>query len=397
MLATNPTHLQAERLMEHLKVLTQQIGPRPATSRQERRAAEYARQILESLGVEDIRDQFFTSADSAGWSFIPLWALGLTSGLFGGRLGKIFGGLRLLYAAKSLRDVLLQRQPPYLSLLAQGASQNVIARMAPSGDVKQRVYLIAHLDTSRQRYSMPVPLSGITRIKYTSAIALLGLAGASMIADSAGGKKSRNKLQLFASLTSLVGLAAALYDETQPYVEGANDNASGVAALLALASQLSAQPLANTEVTLLFTGCAEPGAVGISKFLDEYAPPRHNSVFINLQMVGAGRLGYASQEGASAFSSVRPTPQLTVLAANIARENPAYRVNGVALPLMSELTPVLQRGYEGITIAGYDDHNEPVAWHRTSDMSAGIEADTLVRATQYTWSLLQALDGKAGA
>jgi hypothetical protein len=114
-------------------------------------------------------------------------------------------------------------------------------------------------------------------------------------------------------------------------------------------------------------------------------------------MVGAGRLGYASQEGASAFSSVRPTPQLTVLAANIARENPALRVNGVDLPLLSELTPILQRGYEAITIAGYDDHNEPVAWHRAADMSAGIESDTLVRASQYAWEIVQALDKKAGA
>ena len=41
------------------------------------------------------------------------------------------------------------------------------------------------LDTSRQRYSMPIPLSGMTRIKYTAAIALLGLAGASMMTDAA--------------------------------------------------------------------------------------------------------------------------------------------------------------------------------------------------------------------
>src|SRR5690606_35769152 len=120
----------------------------------------------------------------------------------------------------------------------------------------------------------------------------------------------------------------------QPYVEGANDNGSGVAALLALGTQLHAQPLEHTEVTLLFTGCAEAGAVGIESFLENDAPPRSDSTFINLQMVGAGRLGYVTQHGASLVTSYRPSPQITVTAAQVARDNPALRVHGVDLPLV---------------------------------------------------------------
>ena len=396
MLATEQNRLQADRLMEHLKVLCNQIGPRPATSRAERRAAEYVRQVLETLGVDDVRDQFFTSPDSAGWALAPWWLLGAVAALLGGRTGRLAGGVGLLLAAKGLRDTLLQRPSPVAGLMAQGASQNVIARLAPSGEVKQRVFLVAHLDSGKQRFALPVPVPGLTRPLYTAALALLGTAGVGMLAGGLVGQKRRGGLQQLAAGVSLLGAALTIADEAQPYVEGANDNASSVATLLDLAARLKAEPLAHTEVVLLFTGCAEAGAVGMTDFLDKDAPPRHNSTFINLEMVGAGRLGYAMQSGASAFSSTRPSPQITVLAASIARDNPALRANGVNLPLVDELAPIVARGYEAITIVGYDDHGEPAHWHRASDMLAGIEADTLVRASQYVTHILQALDSKAG-
>src|SRR5690606_23043340 len=143
----------------------------------------------------DIRDQFFTSPDSLGWTFLPAWLLGLSSGLFSGRLGKVFGGVRLLLAASTLRDALLNRQPDYMALLAQGASQNVIARIPPRGDVRRRVFLVAHLDTGKHRNSLPIGVPGLTRPLYTASLALLAAAGLSMIVDGLGGKRSSNRLQ----------------------------------------------------------------------------------------------------------------------------------------------------------------------------------------------------------
>ena len=46
--------LQAERLMTHMRALCNEIGPRPPTSVQERRAAEYVRGVLAELGIQDI-------------------------------------------------------------------------------------------------------------------------------------------------------------------------------------------------------------------------------------------------------------------------------------------------------------------------------------------------------
>src|SRR5690606_4335332 len=123
---------------------------------------------------------------------------------------------------------------------AQGVSQNVIARIPPTGDAKRHVILVAHLDTSKHRTLLPAPIPGTTFPLYTALLALLGLAGGSMLFDALRGKRGQNRLQLEAAFVSALGLGLTLFDESRPAVEGANDNASGVAALLGIAEQLQA-------------------------------------------------------------------------------------------------------------------------------------------------------------
>ncbi len=52
---------------------------------------------------------------------------------------------------------------------------------------------------------------------------------------------------------------------------GANDIASGTAAVLALAARLKAEPLAHTSVWLLNSGAEETGATGPVNVLRRYA------------------------------------------------------------------------------------------------------------------------------
>jgi hypothetical protein len=388
MLQTAIDSLQAERLMEHLRVLSDQIGPRPPTSREERRAAEYARQILEHLGVEDIRDQFFTSAESNAWSLFPYAALGALASMFRGTLGKLVGGAALLYAVRGLVNVLLAKPQPHDSLMAQGTSQNVVARLAPTGVVKRRIFLIAHLDSGKQ--PLPVPEAARPYLKPlgTLGLVLTAACGAVMIAEALAGKRKVGTLQKLVGLMSLGSLAALFYRENQPYEPGANDNASAVAVLLGLAEALKAQPLAHTEVQLLFTGCKEAGCVGIEKYLNQYAPPKHNSYWIDLEKVGAGQVCYVTGHGLSHLSDYRPTPQITALAARLARERAELGVTGRELPVVDELAPVVRRGYEAICISGYSDRQDNSA----GDTVDSIEPDTLARAAQYTYALVQEID-----
>ena len=388
--------LSAERLLGHVRVLCGEIGARPATSRGERRAAEYVRGALEDAGLADIRDQFFTSPETIGWSFLPQAATGVIAPLLGGRLGKLAGGLALLLGARAFRAALTLQPPPYQPLVAQGTSQNVIARIAPSGAVERRAFLVAHLDSGKERLLAPLPARGLTRPLNTLVIALTALAGLSMLADALRGKRGVGGLQQLTVAVSALGLAGILFDEGRPHVEGANDDASGVAVLLGIAQVLAARPLAHTEVHLVFTGCEEAGAVGIESYLRQYAPPAYNSAWIEVDMVGAGRLCYATKQGLSAFDEVRSTPRLTALAAQVARDRPSLGVSGRDLVLIDGLANVARRGYECIAVSGADDEGFPPNWRRATDTVERIAPDTLARAARYVWALLGALDAQAG-
>ncbi len=383
---------QAEQLLKHIHVLCDQIGPRPPTSRNERRAAEYVREALESMGIDDVRDQFFTSPETSGWLAAPYLCAGTLAPLLGGRFGQAVGGLVMLGVARALANALSLRHPSYLRMLAQGTSQNVVARIAPAGEIKRRVFLVAHLDTDKARRMTRLPLPGAARIASTTGIALAGLAGVTMLAGALTGRRQRTSIQWLASAACGFGAAALMADEAQAPVAGANDNASGVAVLLGLAQALAAQPLNETEVILLFTGCHAAGAVGLRSYLGRFAPPRYNTYWINVALVGAGRLCYATRQGLSEFTSYRSAPRITALAARIAREHPELGVSGRDLDIVDEVAPLIQHDYEAIGIYGYDDQGNPALWHDPNDTTAALDPDMLTRAARYTLALVQALD-----
>ena len=72
------------------------------------------------------------------------------------------------------------------------------------------------------------------------------------------------------------------------YSPGANDNASGVGTILALAERLKGQPLEHTEIWLAFTGCEESGCDGVLALIKEHGNALREALFIDFEMVGIG-------------------------------------------------------------------------------------------------------------
>ncbi len=387
----------ADQLMTHLRALCE-IGARPTATEAERRAADYVQAALASFGISDSRRFEFETIDSAGWTFIPYMALGALA-LPASRLGvvgKLLGAVMLLAGAYNVREALLAKPPVYHPLVGNSTSQTIIARIPPRGETRHFAYIVAHLDTNKQRFLLPFVVPTLTRALNTLGLLLAGAGGVSMLLDALTGRKAPRPIQTLAGLGVLGILAGMLYDETQPYVQGANDNASAVAVALGLAETLAAQPLEHTEVTLLFTGSEETGCVGMEKYLDQFAPPLENSTFIDLEMVGTGELCYIQRHGVSLFSEYHPAPQITALAAQVARARPDLRVTGRPMTILEEVAPLVRRGYEAICIAGYDATGMLPNWHRVSDRLENIEPDTLERAARYVLALVNALDKKPG-
>jgi hypothetical protein len=386
--------LRAENLMTHMRVLCQEIGPRPSTSAQERQAAAYVKKTLAALGL-DVQEQAFKSQDSLGWVEIPA-ALAAASGMplarIGGRWGKLAGALLLLGGAYVSNEFARARPPFFQPLIAQGDSQNLSAQIPPRGEVKRQVFLVGHLDSQKQRFIFPPSRPGLLKPLMTTAVLLSALGGLSLLADVIFKREKIAWWQWLIGAISCIAPSSLLSDERQPHIEGANDNATAVAILLGMAEALQAAPLQHTQVTLLFTGCEEVGCVGMENYLRRYAPPQENTYWIDLEMVGTGDLCYVTRHGVSYLSEYYPAPGMVALAAQAAHKHPELDVTGKEMLIVEEVANLRHWGYRAICIAGYDEGGWLPNWHRLSDDLGNIEPDTLSRAARYTWALVQEID-----
>ncbi len=382
-----------ETIMAHVRALSA-VGARPAADEGERLAANYVQEQLDRLGLADIREQPFVAPSTSGWKTVPpALLLSIGSMLAGGdRSSKLFGGLTTLFGLWSQRAA--QSANPIVPVFSEmGISQNLIAKIRSSSETRHTLYLIAHLDTDRQRLAALQPLSPLFRLLNTAAIMLNFFSAVSMLWDALLGVRGANRVQRLAQAVNMGQLALHLLEEqSQPYVEGANDNASGVGVLLALADSLKADPLEHTEVVLLFTGAQETFNDGLQVYLDRFAPSRDLSTFIDIDSVGAGDVAYVTRQGLSVFSDTRPSPHITALAAATARKHADLQVSGREQTTINAVINLVRQGYEAIGITAVGSDGAPPHRHQISDILANIEPDTPTRAVKYILALAREID-----
>ena len=132
-------------LMEHVRELAEDIGPRPVSTEEEHRASLYVADQLEELGLKVDVDEFATPT-GVKWpyavSFLCIAVSTIISGLgrFMPALSTTMYALGLLLLIVSLVIYFTERlDKPLLSkLLVRGVSQNVVARYVPSSVARER-------------------------------------------------------------------------------------------------------------------------------------------------------------------------------------------------------------------------------------------------------------------
>jgi hypothetical protein len=394
-----PASLRSQSLMNHMQAICKGIGPRPSTSKKERQAADYVEGVLRELGITGLQRQTFESQNSSGWVTVPCFAagiLGVVLAIFGGVGGTIIASILLLGSAYVFRQGILVKAPFFERLIARWTSQNLVARLPASGTARQTIYLIGHLDSQKQRFQFPPSPYWIMKAQ-TSLPILVGLAGGLfLLADMAFNLQTSPLWLWFLGAAYLYGLAGAFYDELQPHVEGANDNATAVSILLGIAETSKSHPLQNTDIVLLFTGCEEVGCVGMEHYLREFTPPKENTFWIDIEMVGAGNLCYVTRHGISYLSGYQPHPRMVSLADKVAQDYPELGFTGRAMTMLEEVATLRKHSLQAICLAGYDENGMLANWHRLSDRLENIEPEALGRAAGFTWAMMQEISSKPG-
>jgi hypothetical protein len=384
--------------------LSEGIGPRPPTSNREHVAAEVIAGELEELGLSTKIEEF-DSQRSFGPTYLAIFGLALLAWPLGrsSRAGaRAAGGLSGLGAA-----VLGAAESGFalwspLNLLRSRTSRNLWAATEPSaaaaqaspGEVslepRRTICLVSHMDSSRSGlmfHPSVTPHLG----------KLVGAAGLSAMVNALAPLLNRlwpGRILLWLARV-LIGGSAAIVLERElrgEDVPGANDNASGVAACLNLATHFTRHPLEHSRLVILVTGSEESGVIGMRDFLRNY--DTKGWLFVNLDGVSAeAPLRVLSRENGPGGS--KADPEMLAAAAEVGEEQPELEArplrDGSGLPY--DATAVLARGGRAISIVNQEGAIPNYHW--PTDTADRVSEEAFGRAVKFAAALIRKLDRKA--
>lgn len=391
--------LSSPALIEHVLALAAGIGPRPPGSIEETAARMYVRDRLQTGGYQDIMEIPFPAWESMDYNLAAPLGLGLTGSLLkaGGRLGQLIGGLASLFGAYELWNAARMGKSRLEPVFPARPSADLVVRIPPAGQRRERVVLIASTDSGKAREYFRDERKRWLPAAFTLGIGLLAMNGLAGIRRAFEGGQKGAGLQTAAMLGLGALLVGVLRDEGGAGIPGANENASGTACLLGLAQHLREDPLRHTEVWLAFTGAEQSGGLGVHRLLDVYGAPLRDSWFIELKMVGAAEIAYVIEHSSFSYlSGYRPDPDSLELARETAADHPELGVGGRMMTIADEVGSLRSRGFRGLAVVGVGDDGWLPHWNRPEDDLEHLDPEGLERAARFTLAMIHKLDEEAG-
>ncbi|MEC4272047.1 M28 family peptidase [Adlercreutzia sp. R25] len=236
---------------EHVAYLSQEIGPRPAGTEEEQRAALYiSEQLSATAGLTASMEDFQCNPDSSlpralcsGVAVLVILLATIVS-----VLAIPATVIAVLCAALVAAEVF---DKPVLSrLLNRGVSQNVVAKYIPAkspsrASRRRKVIVVANYDSGKVRRGLKAPVLAALPVIYWAELVALVLMPALMIIRTVASPEGTGLIAFNGLLA--VGMVLAVLpavsfglEKLANYNEGANCNAAGVAVLLEVAARVAA-------------------------------------------------------------------------------------------------------------------------------------------------------------
>ncbi len=369
---------------------------RPTASQGERRAAEW---LLAKLRDHGARGEIeLEKAHGTFW-----WPLGLAAG------GAILAGIATLRGRRVLGGALaaaigaaaLDDLPPgerrFRRLLPQKTATTVVTEMGPA-DAKRTVVLVAHHDAAHSGliYHPAIPELVFGRAPWllersdtspplmAPAVAIPALIGAGALS----GNRALVKTGMALGAVSAALLADIGSRET---VTGANDNATGVALLVAMARALAERPTENVRVMLVSTS-EEALCEGMQAFARRHFAelPRESTFFLSADTLGSPHLLVLRGEG---MIRMREYPARSLeLLDGLARELGIDLFPNLRLRNATDGIFPLAAGYECASLCSCTDLKQPANYHWPTDVPENVDYGTVADAVRLTESLVRRLD-----
>ena len=367
---------------------------RPSGSSGEREAAEW---LVARLGeerasarveAEELHDTFWWPLGITGASA----ALAGIAALRGHRfLGAAVGALAAYGAAtdlppgrRRLRELLPKRQ-----------ASNVVAELG-SADAGRTVVLIAHHDAAHSGlvFHPAIPRVadrfGLIEGNDTSP-PLMWPSFAGPAAVSAGSVLGSRALVRAGALVSAAFAAGVTDIGMRRVVPGANDNATGVAVLVAIARALAERPAESVRVVLVST--SEEGLCeGMEAFGARHFPELEtgSTFFLSIDTVGSPHLCVLRGEG---MREMREYPRRSLaLLDGVASELGIQLFPNLRLRNATDGSIPLAAGYECASLASCTDLKQPANYHWPTDVVENVDFTRVADAVRLTEAVVRRLD-----
>jgi hypothetical protein len=295
------------------------------------------------------------------------------------------------------------------SLLFRRASQNVVSP-GHRPDAPARLVLIAHYDAARTGYIFSKASNRIRKLPERVRLGLgpfriffwLGLAPLLPILGARMAGVDATWLAALQAVPTIILIVAGflLVDiALSEIVPGAYDNASGVAAVISAADELTANPPENLDVWVLLAGSEESFCEGSRAFIRSRRKDfdRATTAFVNVDSVSFGRVAYEITQGP--VISVPHDPQLIELCEALATAGATGddRARPIRHPLLDDALPPRVRRMRAITLRTTDANGNLAPWYHTQDdVPDRVDSAALARATEFVLALVRLIDRDAG-
>jgi hypothetical protein len=374
-----------QRVLERIRLLSEEIGPRRPTSEGERRAAERMRGELRRDGVPAELEPF------RGYSsFFAPYAVMLGAAIVPALLPRRRRALRSALSATAAALLAAEGglvHTPLSSLLSRRPSNNIVATIEPTGGAARTLCLSCHLDTSRSGLIFhPGVVEHLNRIISVQSAAVFVQGAEALLARGRLGRALLRASRAIAAASLCLLVERELRGVDVP---GASDNASGSAVVAELAAECAARPPATTRVVVLMTGCEESGLLGAQAFLA--SRETIGWLFLNFDNLGGpATLRFLRREGV--LAKWNADPGLVEAAERLRRRRPELGLEPTDTPagLTYDSSPVLARGRRALTISAQDETIPNL--HLPSDTVENIDPGVLRRALEAGREMVAAID-----
>ncbi len=367
---------------------------RPSASPGEEEAARWVQSRLRALGLDAQIEPFEFNADYwSVWSAHALAVIASAGLALTGRRGARLGALASALATASFWGDLTTEFHLVRRLLPTRTSYNVLARMR--NENASRVLIVsAHHDAPRsglvfhpEMYraasrmfgpdpDAPSPL----RLPFGAMLAVT--AGA--LVRAAGAKRRGRRLLVWGAVLNAIFAALMRNVGRSPLSPGANDDASGLAVVLALAETIARDPPPGLEVWFLSTGSEEGILGGAQAFFRDHSVEleTRRPFMLNLEVVGSGRVIYLEGEG---FLRRYPyDPEAVALASSVASQPDFASVRPLTnAPFATDALVATRLGMPALTVASLNEAGYVPHYHWPTDTPEHIDLSSVEQAYRF--------------